>query len=34
VRAIADGVPDGTLRLTPDQVLSQYPSAWRSLLGE
>ena len=34
VRAIADGVPDDTLRLTPDQVLSQYPSAWRSLLGE
>jgi hypothetical protein len=34
VRAIADGVPVETLRLTPDQVLSQYPAAWRSLLGE
>lgn len=34
VRAIADGVPEATLRSTPDQVLSKYPAAWRTLLGE
>jgi len=30
---IADAVPEATLRSTVDQVLSRYPSAWRTLLG-
>jgi hypothetical protein len=32
-RAIADGVPQATLRKPHQQVLSEYPSAWRELLG-
>ena len=32
-RSIADGVPEATIRSTPDRVLSQYPSNWRTLLG-
>jgi hypothetical protein len=31
-RAIADAVPESTLRLTPDQVRSEYGAGWRSLL--
>jgi hypothetical protein len=32
LRAIADAVPESTLRLTPDQVRSEYGAGWRSLL--
>ena len=33
VRAIADSIPDSTLRLRPDEVTSAYPVQWRALLG-
>jgi hypothetical protein len=33
VRAIADRVPESTLRGTPDDVGRAYPGRWRSLLG-
>lgn len=32
-RAVADMVPESTLRLTPEQVAAQMPSQWRSLTG-
>lgn len=32
-RIIADMVPESTLRKTPDEVRSAYPSAWRQLTG-
>jgi hypothetical protein len=32
-RAIADSVPESTLRMTPDQVASAYPARWRELTG-
>ncbi len=32
-RAIADLVPEETLRLTPEQVAAAYPADWRSLTG-
>ena len=33
VRAIADGVPESTLRMSPDEVAMAYPNRWQSLLG-
>ena len=32
-RAVADSVPEATLRMSPDAVASAYPGEWRSLLG-
>jgi hypothetical protein len=32
-RAIADLVPESTLRMTPDEVRKAYPSRWRELTG-
>jgi hypothetical protein len=32
-RAIADGVPEATLRMTAADAQSAYPSRWRDLLG-
>jgi len=32
-RAIADGVPEATLRMTHGAVLDAYPTRWRDLLG-
>jgi hypothetical protein len=32
-RAIAEAVPEATLRSTPAQVLAAYPRDWRTLLG-
>jgi hypothetical protein len=32
-RAIVDGVPEATLRLTHQQVASSFPADWRGLLG-
>lgn len=32
-RSIADGVPEATLRMTPDDVVAAYPTDWRALLG-
>jgi hypothetical protein len=32
-RAIADQVPDTTLRMTPQQVQAAYPGRWRDLVG-
>ena len=32
-RAIADLVPESTLRMTPDQVRAAYPARWRELTG-
>ena len=32
-RAIAESVPESTLRQTPAQVAAAYPSRWRELLG-
>lgn len=32
-RAIADLVPESTLRMTPDQVAAAYPARWRELTG-
>jgi hypothetical protein len=32
-RAIADLVPEATLRSTPDEVARRYPDAWRELTG-
>jgi hypothetical protein len=32
-RAIADMVPESTLRLTPDDVAAQFATQWRSLTG-
>jgi hypothetical protein len=33
VRAIAEQVPESTLRLAPDEVARAYPSSWQALLG-
>jgi hypothetical protein len=33
LRAIVDAVPEATLRMSPAQVSSSYPGAWRALLG-
>ena len=33
VRAIAEQVPEATLRLMPDEVGRVYPERWRSLIG-
>ncbi|MGI9118672.1 MAG: hypothetical protein ACR2G7_00805 [Acidimicrobiales bacterium] len=32
-RAIVDGLPEATLRLTPAEVKQRWPGEWRSLLG-
>ena len=32
-RAIAQSVPEATLRMTPGQVAEQFPAAWRALVG-
>lgn len=32
-RAIADLVPEATLRMTPEQVRAAYPARWRELTG-
>ncbi len=32
-RALADAVPEATLRSTPDDVKRRYPGAWRELTG-
>jgi hypothetical protein len=32
-RAIADMVPESTLRMTPDAVAAQFATSWRSLTG-
>lgn len=32
-RAIADSVPEATLRMTPDQARAAYPADWRALVG-
>jgi hypothetical protein len=32
-RAVADMVPETTLRMTPDEARAQYPANWRSLVG-
>jgi len=32
-RAIADEVPESTLRMTVDEVRAKYPAVWRELLG-
>ena len=32
-RAVADQVPESTIRMTPAQVAEKYPGEWRSLLG-
>jgi hypothetical protein len=32
-RALADEVPDATLRMSPDRVAAAYPTDWWSLLG-
>jgi hypothetical protein len=32
-RALADMVPEATLRMTPHEVAAKYPSAWRELVG-
>jgi hypothetical protein len=32
-RAIADMVPEETLRTTPEQIAAAYPSQWRDLVG-
>jgi hypothetical protein len=32
-RALADMVPEATLRMTPAQVAAAYPERWRELLG-
>lgn len=32
-RAVADLVPESTLRMTPAQVAAAYPGAWRALTG-
>lgn len=33
MRSLVDSVPEATLRMTPDQVQTAYPSRWRELLG-
>ena len=33
VRAIADSVPESTLRMSPQEVDAIYPAQWRQLLG-
>jgi hypothetical protein len=33
LRALVDGVPEATLRMTPDEVKAAYPSRWQELLG-
>ena len=33
LRAVVDGIPEATLRMTPDEVKAAYPSRWRELLG-
>jgi hypothetical protein len=32
-RAIADMVPESTLRMSPQQVAAAYPARWRDLVG-
>ena len=32
-RAVAESVPEATLRMNPDQVARAYPGAWRALVG-
>jgi hypothetical protein len=32
-RALADMVPEETLRMTPAEVAAAYPSRWRDLVG-
>ncbi len=32
-RAVADLVPEASLRLTPQDVDAAYPGSWRTLLG-
>ena len=32
-RAIADSMPEATLRMTPQQVTAAFPTQWRQLLG-
>jgi hypothetical protein len=32
-RAIADGTPDATLRLTHQEIARRFPGEWRALLG-
>ncbi len=32
-REIAENVPESVLRMTPSEVLSAYPSRWRTLVG-
>ena len=32
-RALAERVPEATLRMTPDQVAAAYPSRWSELVG-
>jgi hypothetical protein len=32
-RAVADLVPEATLRMSPEQVAARYPGEWRALLG-
>jgi hypothetical protein len=32
-RAIADAVPEATLRMTPQQIAAAYPAGWRDLTG-
>jgi hypothetical protein len=32
-RAIADLVPESTLRLSPEQVAAQFATSWRQLTG-
>ena len=32
-RAIADAVPEATLRMTPSQVTALFPERWRQLIG-
>jgi hypothetical protein len=32
-RAIAESIPEATLRMTPEQIAIAYPARWRELLG-
>ncbi len=33
LRAVVDGIPEVTLRMSPDQATAAYPTRWRELLG-
>ncbi len=33
LRALVDGIPESTLRMSPEQVKAAYPSRWRELLA-